>query len=200
MTQTPDVRSADPPDGPVRAAQGAGTEAAHTSDSAPGAAPRTASGTAPAKVRRWPLVLLRTVSTLFLILVLLQPVLAGMFVSGDVDLLALHEVNAHVISFVGWLQVLAAVLVWRPGRGPVWPLGLAVLLSAAVWMQGDWGYARQLDLHIPVGVLLVSAATALVHWSFGRKPGPGTSRGQGSGTGDERGSRAGAGPRRRRRA
>ncbi|MEU7316323.1 hypothetical protein [Streptomyces sp. NPDC007083] len=133
----------------------------------------SASGAAAPRVRRWPVVLLRAVVTVFFILLLLQPVLAGMFISGDVDLLELHDMNSHIITITSWLLVLAAVLVWRPGRGPLWPAAVALLLSFAVSMQSGWGYARELELHIPVGVFLVSAGTALVHWAYAYRPGRG---------------------------
>ncbi|MFE9383027.1 hypothetical protein ACFYMO_07265 [Streptomyces sp. NPDC007025] len=133
----------------------------------------TAAGAAGPRVRRWPIVLLRAVVTLFLLLLLVQPVLAGMFISGDVDLLELHEINSHTITFTGWVLVLAAVLVWRPGRGPLWPAVLALLLSFVISTQAGWGYARELELHIPMGVFLVSAGTALVHWAYAYRPGRG---------------------------
>ncbi|MBO8196522.1 hypothetical protein ITI46_33560 [Streptomyces oryzae] len=170
MAHNPDGGLAGGPDtarGPRPAAAPPPADASETGGGA--AAP-------PHKVRRWPIVLLRTVATVFFVLLLIQPVLAGMFVSGDVDLLQLHEANSFAISITSWFQALAAVLVWRPGRGPVWPTGLAVLLSVAVVMQDGWGYARELQLHIPLGVLLVATSTALVYWSYGHRPGRGGRR------------------------
>ncbi|MFF3327792.1 hypothetical protein [Streptomyces sp. NPDC002889] len=121
--------------------------------------------------RRWPLILLRCIITSFLLLTLVQPVLAGMFITGDVDLLDLHEINAHTISFLSWLLVINAVLLWRPGRGPLWPLAVAVLVSFLVQLQSGSGFSRNLGLHIPLGVALVAGATALTYWSFAHRGG-----------------------------
>ncbi|MFD9226040.1 hypothetical protein ACFWDI_39960 [Streptomyces sp. NPDC060064] len=157
MSQTPDVRPADSLD-PGAAAR---------------SSPRRRAGGTPAvrKVRRWPLIVLRCVITAFLLLTLLQPVLAGMFITGDVDLLDLHEINAHTISFLSWLLVINTVLLWRPGRGPAWPIALAVVVAFLVQTQTGSGYSRALGLHIPLGVALVAGATALTYWAFAYRGG-----------------------------
>ncbi|MBQ1122308.1 hypothetical protein [Streptomyces sp. B15] len=166
LTGAPDAaRGSAPGEAPPPATTAAATTATTGEDG-------TAAAPSP-MVRGWPVVALRTVATLFFLLLLIQPVLAGMFISGDVDLLKLHETNSFVISITSWFQVLAAVLVWRPGRGPLWPIGATVLLSFTVVMQDGWGYARELDLHIPVGVFMVAASTALLHWAYGYRPGRG---------------------------
>jgi hypothetical protein len=121
-------------------------------------------------------VTLRVLITVFLLLTLLQPVLAGMFVTGDADLLTWHELNAHAINATSWFLVLDTVLLWRPGRGPAWPMAVAVPLSASVTVQGELGYARELAVHIPLGVLLVACATALTYWSYSFRPHRGTGR------------------------
>ncbi|MEV6399152.1 hypothetical protein AB0M39_30945 [Streptomyces sp. NPDC051907] len=158
MSQTPHVRPADSlePAGP-----------------AAGSSSRRRSGRSSAErgVRRWPVILLRCLITAFLVLTLVQPVLAGMFVTGEVDLLELHEINAHTISFLSWLLVVSAVLLWRPGRGPLWPIPVALLLSVLVQMQSGWGFSRALELHIPVGVALTAGATALAYWAFSYRGG-----------------------------
>ncbi|WP_267242544.1 hypothetical protein [Streptomyces sp. PR69] len=156
MSHTPDVRSADSP-----AAASSGRAAPLSPQ--PGA---DAGRPAVRRVRRWPLIAVRALAIAFLLLTLVQAVLAGMFITGDVDLLALHEVNAHTIAFLSWLMVVSAVLLWRPGRGPWWPMPVTVLIAFLVQTQSGFGYSRSLALHIPLGVALVAGATALVFWSF----------------------------------
>ncbi|NUK83568.1 hypothetical protein [Streptomyces lunaelactis] len=158
MSQTPDIRPADsldPADGAARSSLR-----------------RRANG-APAvrKIRRWPLITLRCLITVFLLLTLVQPVLAGMFITGDVDLLDLHEINALTIGFLSWLLVINTVLLWRPGRGPAWPIGLAVVLAVLVQTQTGTGFSRSLGVHIPLGVALVAVATALTYWAFAYRGG-----------------------------
>ncbi|MEV2214610.1 hypothetical protein AB0H86_24680 [Streptomyces sp. NPDC050997] len=120
--------------------------------------------------RRWPLTVLRTSTCVLLLLTLAQPVLAGMFITGDTDLLDLHALNATLVSVMSWLTVAAAVTLWRPGGGPAWPIGLTLLIAGLVEAQSGFGYARQLYLHIPLGVALVAGLTAQTYWVFAHRP------------------------------
>ncbi|MGP9017709.1 hypothetical protein ACT1U9_04785 [Streptomyces sp. BR1] len=123
----------------------------------------------PAAVPRWPIVVMRTVTCLFLLLVLVQPVLAGLFITGDTDMLRLHALNATFISTASWLNVGAAAAVWRFGRGPLWPVGLTLVIGGLVEAQSGFGYSRTLALHLPLGVGLTAAATALTYWVFSQR-------------------------------
>ncbi len=107
----------------------------------------------------WPL---RTLVLLLAVLVFLQPVLAGMFVTGSVGMLELHSANHVLILFVLLLQIAAAILVWRPGRGPAWPIWASVAYLLLVEVQAGFGFARQLIPHFPMGVLLFGAAIVMV--------------------------------------
>ncbi|MFF0158160.1 hypothetical protein ACFYRY_11610 [Streptomyces sp. NPDC005263] len=127
--------------------------------------------------RRWPLTVLRTCTCVLLLLTLAQPVLAGLFITGDTDLLDVHAFNATLISIMSWLTVGAAVTLWRPGGGPAWPIGLTLLIASLVEAQGGFGYARQLSLHIPLGVALVAGLTAQTYWVFAHRPGSRTENG-----------------------
>lgn len=115
---------------------------------------------------RWALVLLRTGAALFLLDTLLQAALAGLFVTGDVDFLTWHAINADVLSALVVVQAIAAVVVWRSLRAPLWPflltLGLLALLSA----QQGLGEARMLGGHIPLGMAIFGAGAALTYWAF----------------------------------
>ncbi|MDL5201247.1 hypothetical protein [Streptomyces sp. ALI-76-A] len=133
---------------------------------------------APRRVtRRWPLTVLRACTCVLLLLTLAQPVLAGMFITGDTDLLDLHALNATLVSVMSWLTVAAAVTLWRPGGGPVWPVGLTLVTAGLVEAQSGFGYARQLALHIPLGVALVAGLTAQTYWVFAHRAGHRTENG-----------------------
>lgn len=94
--------------------------------------------------------------------VLLQAILAGSFVTGDVGLLELHSANAGVVTTLAFLQLVAAILLWRPGRGVVWPIWASVASFVLVETQAGFGYARQIELHIPMGVLLFGVTVGLL--------------------------------------
>ena len=59
----------------------------------------------------WPLRLLVLVVTVLLIV---QPMLAGLFVTGDVGMLRMHSIVAGFVTLGLFLQMLAAILLWRP--------------------------------------------------------------------------------------
>lgn len=75
--------------------------------------------------RRWPIRLLRATTVLFLLDTLFQAALAGLFVTGDVGLLAWHAANAQILTAPVVVQAIAAGETWRPLRGPWWPLALS---------------------------------------------------------------------------
>ena len=107
--------------------------------------------------------LLRTAATLHLVLVLAQPVLAGLFLTGDVDAIGVHETVANVLAFVE-LALIGVAIAYVVARGRWWVLGAAVLLLVAVGTQMAVGYNRALQFHIPLGVAIVTAAVLLAIW------------------------------------
>jgi hypothetical protein len=135
---------------------------------APPATPPAAPEVPPAaRVPGWAAWLLRGLVLLTAVLVLLQPVSAGLFVTGNVEMLGLHSAGHIFISLVLLLQMVAAVLIWRPGRGPAWPIWATVGMFLLVGMQAGLGYVRMLSLHIPLGVLTfgLSVAMLIAAWS-----------------------------------
>ena|SRR5689334_24718190 len=107
---------------------------------------------------RW---LLRAVVTLHLVDVFAQPVLAGRFMSGDYDMLAAHRINATSVAAVGFAQLLVALLVWRPGRGPGWPALVSLGLSLAEPLQIYLGFHRVIGVHVPLAVVIVATSAVL---------------------------------------
>ncbi|WP_433260691.1 hypothetical protein ACQPZF_24795 [Actinosynnema sp. CS-041913] len=85
-----------------------------------------------------------------------QPVFAGGYLSGDYDMLGLHRWGADVVSYLGYAQVLAALVLWLAG-GPRWLFGVGLLVAAGETGQYFAGLAGVLDLHVPLGVALVAA-------------------------------------------
>lgn len=122
-----------------------------------------APATAPVRtVPGWSVWLLRASTVLVTVFVLLQPVLAGLFVTGDVGMLGLHSLNANVILLLVLIQLVAAFLVWRPGGGAVWPIWTSLAYLLLIEAQAGFGYARLVAVHIPFGVALFGLAVALL--------------------------------------
>lgn len=105
--------------------------------------------------------LLRAAASAFLLAVLAQPVLAGLYLSGDFDALGVHALNASAVILLSMVVAAASLLFTTIGRGRCWPLPVAVVLFLAAGFQTGIGYSRQLALHIPLGVAIVIAAVLL---------------------------------------
>ncbi|NAS21934.1 hypothetical protein GT755_09580 [Herbidospora sp. NEAU-GS84] len=115
---------------------------------------------------RWTI---RLTSVLHLAGVLGQALLAGLFVTGDADLLSWHESNAGITYSLLLVQMVVAFLLWRRAR-VVWPLwatgGLVVAESAQIWV----GMSRDLAVHFPLGMSIfgASAVMTLLLWRVTR--------------------------------
>lgn len=108
--------------------------------------------------------LLRVLLTAHLISVLAQPVLAGLFLAGDVDAIDFHGVNAGLLDVAAMCAAGVAVGYVLVGRGRWWVLPATVLLFLADSMQVAVGYDRMLEWHIPLGVTIVVVSVLLAIW------------------------------------
>lgn len=122
--------------------------------------------TGPARVPAWIVWSLRVTATLHLVTVLGQAVIAGMFVTGQVDLLAHHNLGAMITTALVGLQLIAAIALWRPGRGPLWPLGVSVLQVALVNVQIVLGQERMVAMHIPLAMVVFGMAVSMTAWTW----------------------------------
>lgn len=101
----------------------------------------------------------------FVIDTLVQAVLAGLFVTGDVGLLGLHNANAQLLSAVLIVETVAAVAVWRTKQSSMLPPCICAVLIIAVAGQQVAGHARLLIVHIPLGVSIFGGAMVLLTWA-----------------------------------
>nr|WP_245653267.1 hypothetical protein [Herbidospora sakaeratensis] len=115
---------------------------------------------------RWTI---RVTSVLHLAGVLGQALLAGLFVTGDADLLSWHESNAGITYSLLLVQFVAAVFLWRRGR-VVWPFWATSALIAAESLQIWVGMSRDLAVHFPLGMSIfgASAVMTLLVWRVTR--------------------------------
>jgi hypothetical protein len=105
---------------------------------------------------------LRAVVLLHAALILAQAGFAGQFLAGDAAWVRVHELNAGIIHLVAFVQLVVAMLVWRPGRGPGWPALASLALLLAEEFQLGFGYARILALHVPLGVAIFGITVAML--------------------------------------
>lgn len=85
-----------------------------------------------------------------------QPVFAGMYLTGDYAGLSLHSAGADVVTSIGYLQVIVAIVVWVRLR-QAWPFLATSAVVAAETVQYFAGLDGALWLHLPLGVTTVVA-------------------------------------------
>jgi hypothetical protein len=124
-------------------------------------APPTAALTRRPRVSLWTL---RFLLTGHLVAVLGQPVLAGRYLSGDVDAIEVHGLVGSLLGLVTIAAIAGALAYVVGGRGQLWVLPVTVLLFLAEGVQIGMGYARQLEVHVPLGVAIVVTAVLLAAW------------------------------------
>ncbi|MER7016045.1 hypothetical protein ABT324_31835 [Saccharopolyspora sp. NPDC000359] len=107
------------------------------------------------------LVALRAIATAHAIAIFAQPVFAGVFLSGDYDMLHMHAIGADVVFYLVLVQLAIALLLWAR-RGPRWPSGVTALIVLGETGQYFAGLAGGLDVHFPLGVALTALTTAAV--------------------------------------
>jgi hypothetical protein len=120
----------------------------------------------PAPGPRRTLHVLRVLAVLHSLAALLQPVLAGSYLGGEVDAITIHGVNAHVVTGLGVFQLVAAIVFVWAGRGRAWPLHATLTIVLAEQVQVFAGFEGPVALHIPLGVSIISMQILLTVWLF----------------------------------
>jgi hypothetical protein len=106
----------------------------------------------------------RAVVTLAALSLVVQAALAGGFLAGHFDMLALHRDGSTVAVIIGLATSVAGVLVWRPGRGPLWPAMASLVFLVVLVAETLLGYTRMLGMHVPLGVLMTAVLALLLMW------------------------------------
>jgi hypothetical protein len=122
---------------------------------------------APASVQAGPratLSVLRVTAVLHALAAVLQPVLAGMYLGGDVDAIGVHGGNASLVTTLAFIQIVAAIVYAWHGGGRLWPLGVSVAVFMAEVVQIGMGYSSNLPIHIPLGVTIIVSQVLLTVW------------------------------------
>jgi hypothetical protein len=94
----------------------------------------------------------------------LQPVLAGQYLSGHPEALAFHALLGETIGWMAIGQALLALLCWWNGSLRIWAAAVLVLIFAMDGLQIHAGYAKSLDLHIPLGAGILAVSFAMTFW------------------------------------
>ncbi|GLY66781.1 hypothetical protein [Amycolatopsis taiwanensis] len=99
---------------------------------------------------------LRAVISAHVVAIFGQPVFAGVFLSGDYDGLRWHAAGANVVTSIGYIQLIAAIVVWVRLR-QVWVFLATFAVVTAETVQYFAGLEGALWLHLPLGVITIAA-------------------------------------------
>ncbi|MFL6116224.1 MAG: hypothetical protein ACJ786_33450 [Catenulispora sp.] len=105
---------------------------------------------------------MRVVAVLHALSFVLQPVLAGLFLSGQDGAIDLHATNAGILILLCLIMTILAVPAWRSGLvpRPVFTTSVSLLVVEIVEMIA--GSSHILWLHIPLGVIMMGAFATLM--------------------------------------
>jgi hypothetical protein len=120
---------------------------------------------------------LRIVVALQVLAILVQAVTAGQLLNGDDGMKNVHGAGAGAVHLLGLVQVVLAVLWWRPGRGAGWPALASLVLLIGGFVQSAVGGSHNLAVHVPLGVSLLGLGVAIAVWAWW--PGSAVRRGRG---------------------
>jgi hypothetical protein len=108
---------------------------------------------------------LRVTLTLLALGCVAQPLLIGRYLDGDYGAIGEHGANGIFLLLLTMVAGIAAIAWWIAGGHPV-PLAAIALLWFALGFQIGMGYSRNLSIHIPLGVGIVTAALVAAGWSW----------------------------------
>jgi hypothetical protein len=108
---------------------------------------------------------LRVTLTLLALGCLAQPLLIGRYLDGDYGAVGEHGANGIFLLFLTMAAGVAAIVWWIAGGHPL-PLVALVGLWFVMGFQVGMGYSRNLSIHIPLGVAIVTTAVVAAGWSW----------------------------------
>jgi hypothetical protein len=109
---------------------------------------------------------MRVAATGEVLLLLGQAATAGRLLEGVASARSLHGAGAVPVSVFAAAELVVAVVLWRWGRGPVWPAWASGILFVATFAQAMLGGMGNRAAHVPFGVGLVVLASVLAAWSW----------------------------------
>ena len=110
--------------------------------------------------------LFRVVTTVHAAMTVVQAIAAGALLQASTTGLVVHQAVGGTLLLVATAQVPVALLAWRPGRLPAWPIALSAGLVVAETAQVALGASGVLAFHVPLGVAIVGTAVGLAVWAL----------------------------------
>lgn len=98
--------------------------------------------------------------------VVLQPVLAGLYLDGSITPIRIHQHTAYVAFALATAQLLLATMWWRSRRSAGPMIGSAAIVGAES-VQFALGYSRLMTGHVPLGIAIFAGTVAFTVWAVG---------------------------------
>lgn len=115
---------------------------------------------------RGPVTALRALSALAVLAVLWQGATAGGILMRSRESLELHEAGALAVHLLTGLVAIAAFVLWRELRGPIWPTVVAAVVFAASFVQAALGDDATMWAHVPGALVQILGAAAVLVWAL----------------------------------
>ena len=105
---------------------------------------------------------LRVVAVLHALSFIVQPVLAGLFLSGQDTAVDMHATNGMIVVTLCLVMTILAFPVWRRGLLPRAAFTTSAALLVVEVIQMMVGFTHIMWLHIPLGVLMMGGVAQLM--------------------------------------
>lgn len=120
----------------------------------------------PERTRVWQQRMMRIlppVVSLHLLLIFVQAITAGLFLSGDGPT-SWHRMGAETIFMVALVQIVLAGLYWRLGGGPRSFFVISIVVIVLEVLQMGAGFNKIFWAHVPIGVGMFGGLTRQQIW------------------------------------
>ncbi|MEV5888896.1 hypothetical protein [Nonomuraea fuscirosea] len=108
----------------------------------------------------------KVVTALSTLSVLVQAVTAGQLLSGGAA--GAHGMGATAVHALALAQLVVAMLLWRPARGPGWPALVSLVVLLLGFVQSMLGGSGAVAAHVPLGMALFGLSVWLLVWALRR--------------------------------
>jgi hypothetical protein len=105
------------------------------------------------------LAILRVVLVTHVLAVFAQSVFAGQFLSGSDSPVKFHELTGWIVLVISAIQILLAAVLIRSEITSLWLVFGSIFLFLGEGLQIGTGYGRVLNVHVPLGVIIVAAVS-----------------------------------------
>jgi hypothetical protein len=105
---------------------------------------------------------LRVVAVLHALSFIAQPILAGLFLSGQDTAIDIHATNAMIVVTLCLVMAVLAFPLWRTGKVPRAAFTVSVALLVVEVLQMGAGFGHVMWVHVPLGVLMMGGVAQVM--------------------------------------